>query len=99
MTLKTDLTTDLSVCFDSDDFAEAATVGVNTIYGHLTDIYENITGVEGSEIGFMIKTSDATGIEHGTSIIINATTYYVINVQPGSALVGLTFLILSKDAP
>lgn len=99
MTLKSDLTTDLSVCFGSDDFAEAATVGVNTIYGHLTDVYENITGVENAEVGFMIKSSDATGIVHGTVIVINATTYYVINVQPGSALVGLTFLILSKDAP
>jgi len=42
------------------------------------------------------KTSDIQGIRHGDTLLINGTTYYIVEHQPDGT--GISVLVLSKDA-
>ena len=95
--LKDDLAGDLDVFLDEDDFAVAITYGGETIYGIFGNPYEEGGNAESFAPVALVKTSDVVGIAHGEALVINETTYYVINVQNSGIL--LTTLVLSKDAP
>jgi len=95
--LSDDLAGDLDVFFDEDDFAVAITYGGETIYGIFSNPYEEDGNAESFSPSVLAKTSDVDGIAHGEALVINNTTYYVINVQKSGIL--FTTLILSKDAP
>lgn len=42
------------------------------------------------------KTSDVANAKHGETLVINSTTYYIIEIQPDGT--GFTILILSRNA-
>lgn len=101
MTLKADITSDLSTFLNSNEFATTITYNSTSIVGIFDDAYKGInlaTGeIESTDPQVIIKASDISGIEHGATLIINSTTYYVTGIHPDGA--GLTTLMLSRDAP
>ena len=101
MTLKTDILNDLPTFLDTDDFAVSITYNSKSIAGIFDDEYKGVnplTGeIEATAPQVIVKISDVSGIVHGSVLLINSTTYYVISIRPDGT--GLTTLILSKDAP
>ena len=101
MTLKSDILSDLATFIDTDDFAVSITYNSASIAGIFDDEYKGVnplTGeIEATAPQVIVKISDVSGIVHGSVLLINSTTYYVISIRPDGT--GLTTLILSKDAP
>lgn len=101
MTLKADITSDLTTFLNADEFAVSITYNSATIKGIFDDEYKavnQLTGeVEATAPQVVVKTSDISGIAHGNPLTINSTTYYVIGIQQDGT--GLTTIILSRDAP
>lgn len=84
----------LSEFFDSDDFAIAAVYSAATVYGLFDHEFVVMQGIEGERPIFMCAEADVTGIAHGDTILINATTYTVIGLQPDGH--GAITLILTE---
>lgn len=101
MTLKSDILSDLSTFIDTDEFAVSITYNSTSIAGIFDDEYKGVnplTGeIEATAPQVIVKTSDVSGIVHGSTLTINSTTYYVINIMQDGT--GLTTLLLSKDSP
>ena len=97
MTLRTDILTDLNTVFDTDDFAEEATLsGGSTVNGIVHEPYEDALGVQNASLTFTGKTSDLSALVHGSTLVIGGITFYVIGIEPNR--IGMTILKLSKDA-
>lgn len=108
MTLAADLTTDLSIFFNDDEFAVEATYtpGVGSAVKFnvlLDDIYSGSSPFE-AEVDTtrpqaLAKTSDVSGYAIGTALSISGTTYYIIgkHKDPESGGQGTTLLILSTE--
>lgn len=101
MTLQDDLTSDLSVFFDTDDFAVSCTYTpsggsastINVIFD------KQFPAQNGNEITFTpaarVKTSDITGIDKNDTMVIDGTTYYVF--EPGPDDNGIRTILLSEN--
>jgi hypothetical protein len=97
LTLRSEVLDDLNTIFDSDDFAEVATLsGGGTVNGIVNEPYEDALGVENASLTFTGKTSDLSALVHGSTMVIGGITYYVIGIEPNR--IGMTVLKLSKDA-
>jgi len=107
MTLAAQMTTDLDVFYNSDDFAVSATLTVGAVVTTITVLFSNpfqmvnpATGeVETTAPSARCKASDVTSAVHGASgstLAIAGTTYKIRGKQPIED--GLeAILILSRD--
>lgn len=101
MTLSANMPNDLDTFLNTDDF------GVVALYNGATNIdvlfdnpyFENEeTGAETREPELECKTSDISGIAHGTTFVIDGVTYYAINPKPDLTDL-MTRVALSKINP
>ncbi len=101
MTLKADITSDLTTFISTDEFAVSITYNSTTIQGIFDDAYEGInaaTGeIESTDPQVIVKASDVSGLGHGDTMIISGTTYYVTGIHTDGT--GLKTIILSRDTP
>jgi anti-sigma factor ChrR (cupin superfamily) len=85
MTFKTDKTADLSVFFNTDEFAESVTYKGAAIDAIVT--YGQDPNAAGSsrraEATLMVKQSDVAAPAYRDTVVIGTTTWYVQNVQQG----------------
>ena len=90
-------TEDLTVFFDADDFAVAATIGTSTVYGILDKEYVEVESgraiVTGYQPTFTASTSSISTVDVGDTITIS-TVSYVVAAPPQSDGTGITKLIL-----
>jgi hypothetical protein len=96
MTLKTDMTADLtSVFFNDDEFADSAILaGVTTIAVIFDNAFRSIQGVESYGPQALCKATDVMDVIHGNTLEINGIVYYIIGIQPDD---DTTLLLLSRD--
>lgn len=85
---------DLTVYYDTDDFAIAATYNAAAVNGIFNHAYVEVEGVEGERPVFECAEADVAGIAHGETFTVNATTYTVVGVQPDGT--GVVLIILSE---
>ncbi len=86
-------TEDLDTFFETSDFAETALFGSTPIVGIFDNAYGDALGVVGSSPVFTCKSSDASGLNPGTStLVIGSSSYLVIGVEADGH--GLTLLRL-----
>ncbi|MBA7559895.1 hypothetical protein ES708_01513 [subsurface metagenome] len=107
MTLKADMLTDIDDVFlDEDDFAVSAVwtdaeeeeYTISGIFDAPSQQVNPATGlVETTAPQFETAVASVSGIARGDTLVIDGTTYYVLNHQPDGA--GMTTIILSEDAP
>ncbi len=99
MTFKTDLTTDLDVFINADEFAVDVTYNAATIQGVFDDEFssavEGEMGVESTVPQVTVKTSDVSSATHGETMTINSVNYNIIGIQPDGT--GMTLILLSED--
>lgn len=100
MTFKDDLTTDLDIFLNSNEFAVDVTFNAATIRGIFDNEFiallerEGI-GVEGAGPQCLFKTSDVSTAIHGDTMTIESIVYNIIGIQPDGT--GLTRILLSED--
>ena len=74
-------TEDLSEFLDTDDFAVTATYnGSSSVKGILDRAYVEALGTESTRPVFICE--EITGLAHGDTLVIDGTSYEVVNVQP-----------------
>lgn len=104
MTLSTDLTSDLSDFFDTDEFGISVIISVGTIYETTisvifdNDYYEVDTGqvnISSSQPACMCETSDIVNVIYGHTVTIDGNNYKVRDIQPDGT--GITLLILEAQ--
>lgn len=85
---------DDDIFFDTDDFAEVATLADgSTINVIPSREYVETLGVENCDLTIVVKEADAENLSHGDEIIIDGITYTIRAKQQqddGSVVVGLT---------
>lgn len=86
---------DLSVFFDTDEFADAVTYNGATLVGIFRDPYFEAEGMQGSQPMFTYPTVGVLAPRHGDMLVRNGTTYKVVGVMPDGT--GLTRLHLEKQ--
>jgi hypothetical protein len=112
MTLKQDLTGDLPIFFNADEFATAAiydgyiesaggrtavSVAINVIFDDPFEAVSPLTGeVELTKPQAATPASNIPDGAHGETLTINGMVYKIIGIQPDGA--GQVILILSKDS-
>lgn len=101
MTLKTDMTADLAVFFNSDEFAVAAvytpTTGTEKTINVLFDReYAESMGMSASRISCICKTADIVGAVPRETLAISGTTYK-IKEPPHDTADGTSVIELSID--
>lgn len=98
-TFKEDLTSDLDVYFNEDEFAVDVTYNAATIQGifddEFTSAIDGDIGVETTDPQVLVRTSDVVGALHGETMTINSVVYNIIGIQPEGTEV--TLILLSKD--
>ena len=99
MTFKDDLTNDLDIFLNSDEFAVDITYNAGTIQGIFDDEFSSAVqgemGIESTVPQVLVKSSDVVGIAHADLMTINTIVYKIIGIQPDGT--GMTMLLLSKD--
>jgi len=104
MSFLTDMTTDLSVFFNTDDFALSATFtktgGSATTIKVLFDNAFNLinlgeVGLESTNPMASCKSSDVVGVAHADTLVVSGTTYKVVGIHPDGQLI--TILELEKQ--
>lgn len=100
MTFKNDLTTDMDVLLDKDEFAEEfvfsrSGLTINAIFDN--EFETVVDSVETTVPMVLVKDSDIIGILQGDKMtsVSNSVVYNVIGIHPDGT--GLTFVILSRD--
>ena len=88
MTLKAQLTTDLSVFFDTDEFAEVVTYNSASIkavvdYGVNQSLDDNINDSNMTKATIFVKASDVPDPKYRDTVIINAVVWDVMNIAEG----------------
>lgn len=99
MTLKDDLTSDLDIFLNNEEFAIEVTYNLTTFNG----IYDNAFiddqqgGIQAETLDpqIMVKTSDVSGLTHGETMTVNSVAYKVREIQPDGT--GLTRILLTRD--
>jgi hypothetical protein len=98
-TFKDDLTNDLEIFLNSDEFAVDVTYLGNTIQGIFDDEFSSAVqgemGVESTVPQVLLRTSDVPNVAHGETMTINSVVYQVIGIQPDGT--GMTLILLSED--
>lgn len=99
MTFKSDLTNDLDVFLNSDEFAVDITYQAATIQGifdaPFSSAVEGEMGIESTLPQVLVKTGDVPNIAHAETMTINSVVYNVIGIQPDGT--GMTLILLSED--
>jgi hypothetical protein len=86
---------DLSVFFDTDEFADAVTYNGVTINGIFDNAYFEGQGIQGSQPVFICPTASVSNALHGDELVRNSVTYRVVGVEPDGT--GVTLLRLEKQ--
>jgi hypothetical protein len=99
MTFKDDLTTDLDIFLNSNEFAVDVTYQSATIKGVFDAPFESAVegemGIESTLPQVLVKTSDVASAVHGQTMTINSVVYQIIGIQPDGT--GMTLILLSED--
>ena len=99
MTFKDDLTNDLDIFLDDDEFAVDVIFNSVTIQGifdnEFIEAVEGEMGIETTVPQCQFKTSDVSTAVHGDTMIINSIDYNIIGIQPDGT--GMTLILLSED--
>jgi hypothetical protein len=105
MTLKTDLTTDLTTFFNMDEFAESVTytatgVAAKTITVILDKEDPTIQSVTppGDRMIIWAKYADITAPRKGDTFTINSETWYVTGEPAGGRAEGIWHIEVSRSA-
>jgi hypothetical protein len=105
MTLKADLTTDLTTFFNTDEFAESVTytatgVAAKTIKVILDkeDPTIQATTPPGDSMIILAKYADITAPRRGDTFTINSETWYVIGDPQGGRAEGIWHIEASRSA-
>jgi len=84
---------DLDTFFETSDFAETALFGSTPIAGIFDNAFAAALDIAGSGPVFTCKSSDATGLNPGTSTLtIRSSSYLVIGVEADGTGVSLVRL-------
>ena len=98
-TFKDDLTTDLDIFLNSNEFAVDVIYLAATIQGvfdaEFSSAVEGEMGIESTVPQVLVKTSDVSGAVHGQAMTINSVVYQIIGIQPDGT--GMTSILLSED--
>lgn len=90
------LTEDISLFFNTADFAVAATYnGTKTVNGILGKAYITVNEVESTAPSFTCVASDMPNAKHGDTLVMNSTIYKVVGVQPDGT--GIMTLVLEEQ--
>ena len=99
MTFKNDLTNDLDIFLDVNEFAVDVIFKSNTIQGIFDNeflaVVEDEIGVETTVPQCQFNTSDVSSAAHGDVMTINSIDYNIIGIQPDGT--GMTLILLSED--
>ncbi len=99
MTFKNDLTDDLDIFLDDNEFAANVILNSVTIQGifdnEFLEAVEGEMGVETTIPQVMVKSSDIASAVHGDTMTINSVVYNIIGIQPDGT--GMTLILLSED--
>ncbi len=98
-TFKDDLTNDLDIFFNSNEFAVDVTYLAATIQGIFDAPFKSAVagemGIESTLPQVLVKTSDVASAVHGQTMTINSVVYQIIGIQPDGT--GMTSILLSED--
>ena len=84
---------DLSLFFNSSDFAVAAVFrGTTIVKGILGSAYVEVNGVESSKPAFTCAFSDVEDVMHSDSLVIESIEYKIVAVKPDGT--GIAVLVL-----
>lgn len=92
---------DRATFFDTDDFGvDALWKGTTTFSGifdneFFPSLVDAEVQVESTQPVFVIRTSDAPGVKHDDTLVIDSVTYAVKGVHPDGT--GITALVLEKQ--
>ncbi len=99
MTFKDDLTNDLDIFFNDDEFAIEIIFKTATIEGIFDNEFaqtaEGDIGVETTVPQVLVRSSDVSGDDHGETMTIDSVVYKIIGIQPDGT--GMTLILLSED--
>jgi len=99
MTFKEDLTNDLDIFLNENEFAVDITYQAATIQGifdaEFSSAVEGEIGIESTVPQVLVKTTDVPSVAHGQTMTINAVVYNIIAIQPDGT--GMTLILLSED--
>lgn len=99
MTFKDDLTDDLNIFIDEDEFAVDVILNSVTIQGIFDNEFlvavEGEVGVETTSPQAQFKTTDVSSAVHGDIMTIDSVDYNIIGIQPDGT--GMTLILLSQD--
>ncbi len=100
MTLKSDLTDDISTFIDTDEFAETfvfsrSGLTIDAIFDEAFVLI--VDDVETTQPMAQVADSDVSGITHDDTLtrVSDGVVYKVIKIQPDGT--GITFVFLSRD--
>lgn len=76
---------------------DLATIGGNGVQGIFENLFVEVKGIESRKPTFLCDedNADALSLSHGSTIVINAVSYRVINKEPDGT--GFLLLILEKS--
>ena len=105
MTLKADMTTDLAVFFETDEFAEAVTYTAKGSTGKSIDVIltDEDPAIEatippGDRTVILAKYADITAPRRGDTFTINSETWYVVGEPAGGRAEGIWHIEVSRSA-
>ena len=96
-------TTERSIFFDTDEFADSVTITIGGSASTIIGIFDNEmttidvgdnAGLTANQPKVTVKTSDITNADFGDPVVINSTNYTVNNVLKDGT--GITELFLSE---
>ena len=96
-------TTERSIFFDSDEFADSITITIGSSATTIKGIFDNEmttidvgdnAGITANQPKITVKTSDVTNADFGDPVVINSTNYTVNNVLKDGT--GITEIFLSE---
>ena len=86
---------DLSVFFDTDEFADAVTYNGAPLVGIFDAAYFEASGIQGNQPVFICPTASVPAARHGDILVRSGVTYKVVGVEPDGT--GITLLRLEKQ--
>ena len=100
MAIETD--SDRAAFVDSDEFGAVCTFGGNPIDGIFDNGFVQVQDETGQVVGteslspvFICRSSDVTGIAHGSTLVIGGVTYKARSIQPDGT--GMTTIELEAQ--
>lgn len=90
------MTEDLSVFFDTDEFADAATLDGAAVAGIYHDGYDEVYGMATHDAWYRLPEADTTATTQASVLVVRGLTYRVRVVKPDGT--GLCTLLLEAQA-